>query len=116
MPNVKAETVETLRGIATARPSVIESLLGMEIDNLEDSGLDPRAYALVRLATLIALDAPPASYRAPVDFALAAGVSAEEITGVLIAAAPQVGIPRCVAIAPELMIAMGVSVEEDPGR
>ena len=116
MVNVKAETADTLRGIATARPSVIESLLGMELENLEDSGLDPRAYALVRLATLIALDAPPASYRAPIDFALAAGVSPEEITGVLIAAAPQVGIPRVVAIAPELMHVLGVTHDEETGR
>ena len=40
--------------------------------------------------------------------ALEAGVSPEEVLGVLVAVAPQVGIPRVVATASELMLALGM--------
>ena len=42
--------------------------------------------------------------------AVAAGCTAAELLGVLIAIAPQVGGPRTVAAAPELMVALGLSL------
>ena len=77
------------------------------------SGLDARSYALVKIAALIALDAPPASYVWQVSTALAEGATPEDIIGVLIAIAPQVGGPKLVAAAPELMIALGLSLPDD---
>ncbi len=77
------------------------------------SGLDARSYALVKIATLVALDAPPASYMWQVTNALAAGVSAKDILGVLFAIAPQVGGPRVVAAAPEIMLALGLPLPDD---
>jgi alkylhydroperoxidase/carboxymuconolactone decarboxylase family protein YurZ len=76
------------------------------------SGLDARSFALVKIAALIALDAPPASYLWQVANALDAGATAEDIFGVLIAIAPQVGGPRLVAAAPELMVALGLSLPQ----
>jgi alkylhydroperoxidase/carboxymuconolactone decarboxylase family protein YurZ len=67
----------------------------------------------VKVATLIAIDAPPASYVAQVAFAAEAGVTADEIIGVLVAAAPQVGIPKVVAAAPEIMLALDLSLDEE---
>lgn len=64
------------------------------------------------LATLIALDAPPASYLWQVSNALEAGATPEDLIGVLIAVAPQVGGPRLVAAAPELMVALGLSLPD----
>ncbi len=80
---------------------------------LRESGPDvpplpPTTVALVRIATLIALDAPPASYGREVTSALEAGASAEDIFGVIRAVAPQVGTARVVAAAPELMLALGL--------
>ena len=112
MAEVKTETADTLRGFSQGEASVIEGLLGVQLENLEDSGLDPRAYALVKIAALIALDAPPASFIAQVSFALEAGVSAEEVLGVLVAVGPQVGMPKVVAAAPELMLALGLAVDD----
>jgi alkylhydroperoxidase/carboxymuconolactone decarboxylase family protein YurZ len=109
--DVTTETAETLRGLAVGESSVLEGLLGMQLENLEDSGLDARSYSLVKIATLIALDAPPASFMAQVAFALQAGVTPEEVLGVLVAVAPQVGIPRVVATAPELMLALGLAID-----
>ena len=76
------------------------------------SGLDPRSYALVKLAALIALDAPPASYVWQVANALDDGATPTDIVGVLIAVAPQVGGPRVVAAAPELMVALGLTLPD----
>jgi alkylhydroperoxidase/carboxymuconolactone decarboxylase family protein YurZ len=45
-----------------------------------------------------------------VETALKAGASPEDILGVLRAVAPQVGTPRVVAAAPELMLALGMTL------
>jgi alkylhydroperoxidase/carboxymuconolactone decarboxylase family protein YurZ len=112
MPEVTKETADNLEGLATAEADLLASLLAMQLHNLEQSGLDARTYSLVKIAALIALDAPPASYFAQVAFASEAGVTSEELLGVLIAVAPQVGIPKCVAAAPELMLALGLELNE----
>jgi len=44
--------------------------------------------------------------------ALDSGATPREITGVLRAIAPQVGGPRCVAAAPEIMVSLGLSLPE----
>jgi len=114
MAEVTTETADTLRGLSLGEASVIDGLVGLQLENLEDSGLDPRTYALVKVAALIALDAPPASFMAQVGFALEAGVGAEELLGVLVAVGPQVGMPKVVAAAPELMLALGLSPPPPP--
>jgi alkylhydroperoxidase/carboxymuconolactone decarboxylase family protein YurZ len=111
MADVTKETSNRLESLATAEEEVISSLLAMQLHNLEESGFDPRTYSLIKLATLIAIDAPPASYVAQVAFAIEAGVTPEEIVNVLVAVAPQVGIPKVVAAAPELMVALGLELE-----
>jgi alkylhydroperoxidase/carboxymuconolactone decarboxylase family protein YurZ len=73
-------------------------------------------YGLVTVAALIALGAPPASFAAQVAFALEAGATAEDLLGVLVAVSPQVGMPKAVAAAPELMLALGLPVNELKGR
>jgi alkylhydroperoxidase/carboxymuconolactone decarboxylase family protein YurZ len=77
------------------------------------SGLDARSFALVKVAALMALDAPPASYLWQVSTALEAGVTPEDLIGVLRAIAPQIGGPKVVAAAPELMVALGLSLPDD---
>ena len=79
---------------------------------LADSGLDPRSFSLVKIAALVAVDAPPASYLWQVREALAAGVTPRDILGVLMAIAPQVGVPRVVAAAPEIMIALDLELPD----
>jgi len=113
MTEVTKEAEDTLRGVSVGDAPLLERLLAMQLDNLAASGLDPRSYSMVKLATLIAVDAPPASYVAQLAFAREAGVSTEEVIGVLVAAAPQVGIPRVVAAAPEIMLALDLPLDED---
>jgi alkylhydroperoxidase/carboxymuconolactone decarboxylase family protein YurZ len=66
---------------------------------------------VTKIAALIALDAPPASYAWQVANALDDGATPEDILGVLRAIAPQVGGPKVVAAAPEIMVALGLSVD-----
>lgn len=80
------------------------------------SGLDPRSFSMVKIAALVALDAPSASYQWQVQNAVAAGVSPKDILGVLFAIAPQVGGPKVMAAAPEIMLALGLPLHGDsPG-
>jgi alkylhydroperoxidase/carboxymuconolactone decarboxylase family protein YurZ len=104
-----------LTGVATGDVSLLDEILGLREVEMEASALDSRTFALVKIAALIALDAPPASYVWQVGNALNDGASPEDILAVLRAIAPQVGGPRVVAAAPEIMLALGLSLPEDVG-
>ncbi len=101
-----------LRGLATMKPEFIESLLKTQIENMAESGLDPKTYALTKIAALVAMGGAPASYVWNVELAKGAGVTPEEIAGVLIALAPTVGFARIVPAAAEISFALGYELEE----
>jgi 4-carboxymuconolactone decarboxylase len=109
---VDSMTVQGLREIAQGRASALEDAAELREVLREESKLDPRSFALVKIAALIAQDAPPASYLWQVSAALDAGVTPKEILGVLSAIAPQVGLPRVVAAAPEIMVALDLELPE----
>jgi len=110
--DVSANTREVLAALSLGDPDVLAAGLEIRAEWKARSGLDARSYALVKLAALIALDAPPASYLWQVSNALEAGATPEDLIGVLIAIAPQVGGPKLVAAAPELMVALGLSLPD----
>jgi alkylhydroperoxidase/carboxymuconolactone decarboxylase family protein YurZ len=107
---VDAATEDKLAKLAMSDPEMLLAGLEARADWQATSGLDSRTYSLAKIAALIALDAPPASYLWQVANAVAAGCTAQDILGVLIAVAPQVGGPRTVAAAPEIMVALGLSL------
>lgn len=113
MAAVPQETEQTLRDISAGDTQALEQAVGLREAAREATGLDPRTFGLVKIAALIAMDAPPASYAWQVANALDEGASPEDILGVLRAVAPQVGGPRVVAAAPEVMLALGLSLPED---
>ena len=113
MPAVAADTHQTLSGISAGDVNLLEGAMGLREAQLEASGLDARTFGLVKIAALIALDAPPASYAWQIANAIEGGASAEDILGVLRAVAPQVGGPRVVAAAPEIMISLGLALPEE---
>ncbi|HEY4849810.1 MAG TPA: carboxymuconolactone decarboxylase family protein [Streptosporangiaceae bacterium] len=108
--DVDDATRETLAGLALGDPELLLEGLELREEWRVKSGLDARSFALVKIAVLIALDAPPASYLWQVANALDAGATPADLLGVLYAIAPQVGGPKVVAAAPELMIALGLSL------
>jgi 4-carboxymuconolactone decarboxylase len=105
-------TRAALAELALGDPELLGEGLEMRAEMQRKSGLDPRSFALVKIAALIALDAPPASYLWQVGNALDEGATPEDLIGVLWAIAPQVGGPKTVAAAPELMVALGLSLPE----
>ena len=112
MSEVAQETHETLASVSAGRQDALEAVIGMREAHMEATGLDGRTFGLVKIAALIALDAPPASYAWQVANALDEGATPEDILGVLRAVAPQVGGPRVVAAAPEIMLALGLSLPD----
>jgi 4-carboxymuconolactone decarboxylase len=110
-------TRESLLGLAAGDLDALEEGLRFREMWQQESGLDARSYALCKIAALVSLDAPPASYVFQVATALDAGVTPDEILGVLRAITPQVGGPRVVAAAPEIMMALGLSLPDGlPGQ
>ena len=113
MAEVAADTHKTLSGIAVGDADILETAIGLREFGREATGLDGRAYSLVKIAALVALDAPPASYAWQIANALEEGATPEDILGVLRAVAPQVGGPRVMAAAPEIMLGLGLSLPEE---
>ena len=87
-------TRDALAGLTVGDLEVLEDLLELREAEQRKTGLDARTFALVKVAALVALDAPPASYLWQVANALDAGATPEDLLGVLRAVAPQVGGPR----------------------
>jgi len=87
-------------------------LLGrMTADSMETSRLDEQTLMLVRVAALVAVDAPPASYLLNLGAAGEVGVTSEQVMGVLAGVAPIVGTTRVVAAAGRMVKALGAAVE-----
>lgn len=112
MTAVANSTHAALASISCGKEESLTALTGTREQQLSAAGLDPRTFALVKIAAMIALDAPPASYAREIGDAVQDLVTPEDLLGVLRAVAPQVGGPRVVAAAPELMLALGLSLPE----
>jgi 4-carboxymuconolactone decarboxylase len=110
--SVDDEVREALAALAVGRAEILESATELRSLLRDDSGLDSRSYALCKIAALVAMDAPPASYLWQVAGALDAGVTPRDIIGVLAAVAPQVGMPRVLAAAPEIMVALDLELPD----
>ena len=79
---------------------------------VDSDELDPKSLALVRLAALVAVGGAVASYGAQADAAVGAGATAAEIVDVLVGVVPIVGLPRVVAAAPKLALALGHDIND----
>jgi len=110
--DVDEATIAMLGALTLGDPDLLAAGLEVRAEFQAKSGLDARSYALVKLAAIMALDAPPASYLWQVANAIDAGATPEDLVGVLIAIAPQIGGPKLVAAAPELMVALGLSLPD----
>jgi 4-carboxymuconolactone decarboxylase len=109
---VDSVTSEMLAALAVGDEGVLREATSMREDLRAQTSLDPKCFALVKIAALVALDAAPASYLWQVHAALQAGATPREILGVLTAVAPQTGMPRVIAAAPEIMVALGLELPD----
>jgi 4-carboxymuconolactone decarboxylase len=101
---------ETLRRLAIRDDDYVEWVLAHERRAVEASSLDPKTHALVRIGSLIAIDASAPSYMWTIEAAERAGASADEIVGTLLAVMPAIGSARVVSAAPKLGLALGYDV------
>ena len=90
---------------------VLDLLARMTADSLEATNLDAQSLMLVRIAALVAVDAPPASYLLNLEAAGEVGVDAEQVRGVLTAIAPIVGTARVASAASKMVRALGLAIE-----
>jgi 4-carboxymuconolactone decarboxylase len=90
---------------------LLDLLASMTADSLEASSLDTDELMLVRIAALVAADAPPASYLLNLGAARDSGVDEEQVRGVLSAVAPIVGTARVVAAAGNIARALGFAID-----
>ena len=96
---------------STSATPVLDLLGSMTADSLEASSLDTETLALVRIAALVAVDAPPVSYVLNLEAAGAAGIDAEQIRGVLAAIAPIVGTARIASATGNIVKALAIELE-----
>jgi alkylhydroperoxidase/carboxymuconolactone decarboxylase family protein YurZ len=81
----------------TTDTPVLDLLADMTASSIEASTLDPETLILVRVAALVAVDAPPASYLFNLGAASDLDLDADDIRGVLAAVAPIVGTTHIVS-------------------
>jgi 4-carboxymuconolactone decarboxylase len=96
---------------STTDTPVLDLIASMTADSIAASGLDPNTLALVRIAALAAVDAPPVSYLLNLEVAGEVGVDAEQVRGVLAAIAPIVGTARVAAATGNIVKALDVAIE-----
>jgi alkylhydroperoxidase/carboxymuconolactone decarboxylase family protein YurZ len=89
---------------------VLDTLAAMTAESLTRCDLDENSLLAARIAALVAVDAPVASYLMHVGAAVDAGVTIEQIQGILIAVAPIVGTARTVSAAAKITEALGITV------
>jgi len=95
---------------ATDAP-VLDLLKTMTAESIEASTLDEESLMLVRIAALIAVDAPPSSYLLNIGAAGDVGIDADQVQGVLAAVAPIVGTARIASAAGNMVQALGFAEE-----
>lgn len=90
---------------------ILDLLAGMTATSIVASSLDPSTLVLVRIAALVAVDAPPASYLMNLEAASEVGLDAEQVRGVLAAVAPIVGTTRVVSATRKIVEALEIDIE-----
>jgi len=77
-----------------------------------DEGLEARVVALARIAALAAVGGAEPSFGSLVDAAVSAGATPDEIVDVIVGVIPVVGLPRIVAAAPKVAMALGNDLDD----
>jgi alkylhydroperoxidase/carboxymuconolactone decarboxylase family protein YurZ len=108
-PQTTDEQRERLQQISDNDEAAIAELVAIRVAEAVDaSDLDARTFALVNLAALIGVGGDESSYVMCVTAALDAGASVDEVTDVLTAVGPNVGVFKMVAAAEPLATALGI--------
>lgn len=99
-----------MAGTSTETPA-LDLLAKMTADSIDATTLDGETLMLVRVAALVAVDAPPASYLMNLGVASEIGVDADKVRGVLTAVAPIVGTARVASATGNIVHSLGLAIE-----
>ena len=88
---------------------VLDLLATMTAASMNASRLDPQTLMLVRIAALVAVNAPPSSYLLNLGAASEIGVDGERVRDVLAAVAPIVGTARVASAVGNVVRALGLA-------
>ena len=97
---------------STSETPVLDLLGAMTLASIEVSSLDPSELMLVRIAALVAVDAPPISYATNLEAIASVGIDVERVRGVLAAVAPIVGTARVASATGNIAEALSVALED----
>jgi hypothetical protein len=89
---------------------VLDTLAEMTAASIENSNLAAREHMLVRIAALVAVNAPAISYLLNAGTAADVGITLDDVQGVLIAAAPIVGTARVARASGNIAKALGFAI------
>src|SRR5688572_23214610 len=98
-------------GVSASDTPVLDLLGRMTADSIATANLDPDTLMLVRIAALVAVDAPPISYLLNLGAASEAGLDPERVRGVLAAIAPIVGTARVASATGKIVESLAVEIE-----
>src|ERR1700753_469884 len=102
---------ERLRDISTNDQAAIADAVAIRVEEAVDaSDLDAKMFALVNIAALVATGGDEAASVLHVTSAPEAGARVEEVTAVLTAVGPNVGVSKMVAPADPLATALGINL------
>ena len=94
----------------TEQRPLLDTLAEMTAASVSRADLADRELMLVRLAGLVAIDAPASSYLLNLGPAADSGLTLEDTRSVLVALAPIVGGPRVVDAAANIATALGFAL------
>ena len=95
---------------ASSETPVLDTLAAMTAESMARCNLDANSLLAARIAALASVGAPAASYLMHIGPAADAGVTIEQVQGILVAVAPIIGTPRTVLAGTNIATALGVAV------
>ena len=108
---MSATAEDGFRRLAIGDPRLIASACARDGTPPDLPRLDARVEALLRIAALVAVDAPPSTFHAEVDDAMRAGARLPDLLAVLVGVAGIVGSARVISAAPRIALAAGYDVD-----
>jgi hypothetical protein len=97
--------------MAVGDAPILETLADINAVSVARSELDAASLVAIRLAALVAVDAPEASYLLHFGPAADAGLTLEDAQEVLVAVAPIVGTARTLSAAGKIVDALGLAID-----
>jgi 4-carboxymuconolactone decarboxylase len=107
---------DLLRRVALNDENVLGKVLTRRVGPDSRTDLGSRVELLVRLGALLAVGAAAPSLREVVEKASAAGVTTNEIVGVLVCVGPTIGVASMVSSASKLAAVIGYDLENGHGE